>query len=117
MKATSDQHTLLPRLEEALRRRVCPVCVDRNVVGPCEVDARHDCSLFENLPRIARSIAQVHSDRMDEYVAAIRRDVCENCIHERLDGSCREREEIRCVLDRYLLPIVETIEEVIGIPA
>jgi hypothetical protein len=109
-----DQYWLLPKLQEALRQRVCSVCVDRSLDGPCAVDTRHECALFNNLPRIARSISSVQSDKISDYVAAIRQDVCDICIHERLDGSCKEREEVRCVLDRYLIPIVQTIEEITG---
>jgi hypothetical protein len=115
MESLSDQQQFLVTLEEALRQRVCSVCVDRNIEGPCEANARHECTLFENLPQLARSIAGVHSDKMDDYIAALRENVCSVCLYQRLDGTCQEREEVRCSLDRYLLPIIETIEEVRGV--
>lgn len=111
----SDQYQMMPVLEEALRRRVCSICVDRNPDGTCDVKARHDCALVENLPQITRSISRVHSDNMDEYINAIRENICAECPHQHLDGSCNERDEVRCALDRYLLPIIEVIEEVRGV--
>jgi len=102
-------------MKEALRRRVCSVCVDRNANGSCEVEARHECVLFESLPQIAQTISRVHSDKIDDYVTAIRENICSCCIHQHIDGSCQQREQLRCALDRYLLPIVDTIEEVRGV--
>jgi hypothetical protein len=42
--------------------------------------------------------------------------VCAKCPHQAADGICRVRGEVRCVLDRYLVLIVETIEEIQGLP-
>lgn len=115
MEPIFEQSQLLPVLEEALRRRICNVYVDRNLQGRSDLDEEHEATLFNNLPRIVQSISRVHSDKMEDYTAAIREDICAECVHQRLDGSCKLREEVRCVLDRYLLLIVETIEEAQGV--
>ena len=104
----------LKKLEEALRTRICSVCVDRPLEGVCHLEEEHECALF-NLPRIIQAVSSVHSDLLDDYVAAIRRDVCSQCVHQDDSGICRVREEVRCVLDRYLLLIVQTIEHVQGV--
>jgi len=101
----------LARLEEALRRRVCSVCVDRNVDGDCNLNARHECSLFERVPEIASALLRVHSDTIDDYIAVIREEVCDNCPNQDESGFCHVREEVRCALDRYLLLIVDALEE------
>ena len=108
----AEEYRILPVLEEALRRRVCTVCVDRNVDGTCDKEARHDCTLFDRLPEIARTICRVRSDNIEDYVAAIRGNICASCLHQNLEGFCKEREEIRCALDASLLPIIDAIEEV-----
>jgi len=65
MPASLEQYQTV--LEEMLRRRVCSVCVDRNVDGSCDLDAQRECVLFDRLPQVARSISRVHSDKMDDY--------------------------------------------------
>ena len=102
-------------LEELLRQRICSVCVDRNVDGTCSLSQQHECALFDRFPKIVRSIFRVDSDKIDDYVTAIREDVCADCVNQTLDGTCKVREEVRCVLDRYLLLIIGAIEEVKGV--
>ena len=111
----TDEYRVLPVLEEALRRRVCTVCIDRNPDGTCAKEALHECVLFDRLPEITRSICRVQSDKIDVYIAAIRTNICASCLHQDLTGFCKEREEVRCALDRYLVPIIEAIEEVRGV--
>jgi len=106
----------LSELEDALRVRICSVCVDRNPDGACHLELENECALFHSFPHIVEAVSNVHSNLMEEYVAAIRKSVCEQCVHQDKDGFCRVRGEVRCVLDRYLLLIVQTIEEVRGIP-
>ena len=102
-------------LEDALRARICSVCVDRNLEGVCHLDEEHECALFDSLPKIVKAVSNVRSDLIDDYVAAIRTKVCAKCPHQDEDGFCRVRGEVRCVLDRYLVLIVQTIEEVQGL--
>lgn len=100
----------LAALEELLRQKICAICVDRNADGTCTLNQQHECALFDRLPRIVRAISRVSSNKIDDYVTAIREDVCVDCIHQALDGSCSLREEVRCVLDRYLLLIIGALE-------
>ena len=79
------------------------------------MSARNECALFDRFPRIVQSVCRVHSDRIDDYIDAIRQDVCADCINQDPDGLCHVREQVRCVLDRYLVLIVGAIEEVRGI--
>ncbi len=81
----------------------------------CSLNDQQECGLFGHFPKIVRSVSRVQSDRIDDYVNAIREDVCSECVNQRLDGSCKLRAEVRCVLDRYLLLIVGAIEEMRGI--
>jgi hypothetical protein len=103
-------------LEQALRQKICGVCIDRNVDGICSLDESGECSLFAKFPRIAASIGRVQSDHLDDYVTAIRQDVCANCVEQEDDGTCKQRDQGICVLDRYLAFIVDVIEEARGVP-
>jgi len=111
MSPLVEQQQFLTVLEDALRKRVCSVCVDRNLEGPCALEEQHECVLFDRLPKIARTLSYIRSNRMDDYITAIRWEVCSECPHQRLDGSCAQREEARCILDRYLPLIVDAVEE------
>ncbi len=70
-----------------------------------------DCFLFANFPAIVQAIVRTRSDKIDDYVASIRENICTTCSNQDNEGVCQVREQVRCVPDRYLLLIVETIEE------
>jgi predicted metal-binding protein len=55
----------------------------------------------------------VNSNDIRDYIHAIRGDVCSIC-HEQSGGSCETRDQVRCSLDAYLIPVVEAIEEATG---
>jgi len=110
MNIVAEYEQVLPALEAVLRRRVCSICVNRNPDGSCDLDARHECMLFERLPSIAETISRIRSKNMEPYVTAVRETVCAECFHQRLDGSCPVREEHRCALDRHMVPVVGAIE-------
>ncbi len=105
------QPETLVSLEEKLRHRICPVCVDRDVDGTCSRDERGDCFLFANFPAIVQAIGRTRSEKIDDYVVSIRENICATCSNQDNEGVCQVREQVRCVPDRYLLLIVEAIEE------
>jgi hypothetical protein len=115
MNVNNNQSTEMNTLENALRVRICGVCVDRNLSGACLLEQERECALFSSFPKIVQAVSQVRSNLLEDYVEAIRKTVCSQCIHQDEFGICRVREEVRCVLDRYLMLIVQTIEEFQGI--
>lgn len=104
----------LMELEKIVRDRICVVCSDRNQDGACGREEPESCALFRLFPEVARAIFATQSDDIRDYVDAIRRTVCSVCVEEHADGSCNEREQVRCALDAYLIPIVDAIEEATG---
>ena len=110
MNTLLEYDQVIPILEDLLRRRVCSICPDRNLDRSCDLDSRHECVLFERLPSIAQTISRIRSEEIEHYVTAIQENVCAQCFHQRLDGSCQQREEHRCALDRHMVPIIWAIE-------
>ena len=104
----------LEELETVVRGRICAVCSDRDGRGGCGLEDPTACALFRLFPHVARAIQSTHSDDICDYVAAIRGEVCSVCGDEEPDGTCERREQVRCALDAYLIPIVEAIEETTG---
>lgn len=104
----------LDELEAIVRTRICAVCSERTAAGVCGMDKTVRCSLFELFPLVAQAILATDSEGIGPYIQAIRENVCSACVEQRLDGSCQLREETRCALDSYLIPIVEAIEEATG---
>lgn len=104
----------LEELESIVRNRICAVCSDRTVQGTCGLQNPDDCALFRLFPRVAQAIQSTHSGRIEDYVAAIRENVCSVCREEEIDRTCRQRREVHCALDAYLLLIVGAIEEAAG---
>lgn len=102
----------LAELESIVRNRICGVCTDRTVAGDC--GSPDPCELFELFPRVARAILSVDSDDIQQYIDAIRRDVCSVCVQQEPDGSCEKRRRVACALDAYLVAVVDAIEEATG---
>lgn len=102
---------------EAIRRRVCGVCLDSRIDGSCSVIGRV-CAIEAYLPEVVCAILATRSQRMVEYVDAIRAQVCSPCIHEDDRRRCTLRNEGDCALDTHLPLVVDAIEAVEGsVPA
>jgi hypothetical protein len=104
----------LVELESIVRKRICNVCTDRTVDGHCGLAAPIECALFRLFPEVAQAIQSVESDDIQQYLDAIRHNVCSVCADQAGDGSCETRQEVRCALDAYLLLVVDAIEEATG---
>jgi hypothetical protein len=103
-------HSLL-ELEAIVRSKLCGVCSDRTTEGQCGLENPANCALFRLFPEVARAIQSTHSDDINDYVAAIRKQVCSICGDQTKDGYCDKRHHVDCALDAYLLLVVDTIEE------
>ena len=104
----------LAELEALVRNRICKVCTERTVAGSCGLEGPASCALLDLFPQVARAIDSVWSDDINDYVAAIRKNVCSVCEAQSPDGSCEARQRVRCALDAYLLLVVDAIEMATG---
>ena len=102
-------------LESIVRAKICRVCTDRDAEGGCGLENPTDCALFRLFPQVVRAIQSTSSGNIEDYVAAIRANVCSICRDQEPDGTCETREQVRCSLDAYLIPIIEVIEEATGL--
>lgn len=100
----------LQQLERKVKDLICPVCTERRPDGSCEL-TEQECPITMHLPRLLDLVGSVHSDRMQDYVEKVRSDICSVCRTTLSPiGQCDYRQEGRCALDAYLLPIVEVID-------
>jgi hypothetical protein len=99
---------------DAIRRRVCAVCLDSADDGSCRLSGLRACALDEHLPRVLRAIQDVRERRDGTYASAIEVRVCRHCTARDTHGVCALRRGGRCALDVYLPLVVEAIEEVDG---
>ena len=106
-------HSLV-ELESIVRNRICNVCTERTVDGQCGLEEPSSCALFRLFPQVAQAIQSVNSDDIQQYIDAIRRNVCAVCADQASDESCETRQQVRCALDAYLLLVVDAIEEATG---
>jgi hypothetical protein len=104
----------LAELEEIVRNRICNVCTERTVNGTCGLDEPSTCALFNLFPQVAAAIQNTDSPNIEDYIAAIRKNVCSVCAEQDADGDCGLRQEVQCALDAYLIFVVEAIEEATG---
>lgn len=101
-------------LWEALRRHVCSVCLDAADDGSCGLGGERFCAIDSHLSRVVDAVSQVNSNRMDDYVAAIEREVCTQCLSQDPKGFCASRNRGECALYAYLPLVLDAIEEVQG---
>lgn len=99
----------------AIRQRVCSVCIDAVCHGDefvrCALPIDRACPVEEHLPQIVDVVTRVNSHLMADYEKALRETVCAIC--EQSDADfCVLRSQADCPLDRYFMLIAEAIYEV-----
>jgi hypothetical protein len=97
---------------EAIRRRVCAVCLDSVDDGSCRLSGLRTCAIDEHLPRVLEAVRDVRERRDDTYASAVETRVCRHCTDRDAHGTCSLRQGGRCALVVYLPLVVEAIDEV-----
>lgn len=97
---------------EAIRRRVCAVCLDGADDGACGLVGPPVCAIDEHLPALVDTILDLRSRNDDAYAAVVEARVCSHCSHRDDLGLCRLRRDGRCTVSVYLPLVVEAVEEV-----
>lgn len=96
---------------EAIKERVCRHCIDADSDGNCRLTPDKLCTIEANYDRIVKAILSTRSDRYEDYVAALRENVCENCSYGTPE-NCDDRNLVECPLDRYYPMVVDAIEAI-----
>jgi hypothetical protein len=102
------------RYREAIRRRVCAVCLDGRDDGTCGLTRSEPCALEELLPRIVDTIREVRQARDDAYAAAVEARVCGRCPDHGPLGRCALRRDGACALAVFLPLVVAAVAEADG---
>jgi hypothetical protein len=97
---------------EAIRRRVCAICLDGGEDGSCGLAGPPACAIEELLPRLVGAILDVRRRHDDAYAAAVEARVCSHCSHRDSLGLCRLRRDGRCTVSVYLPLVIEAVDEV-----
>lgn len=101
-------------MREAIRLRVCPLCLDGSESGECRLDQSRGCPLDTHLELIVDTILSVRSRRLADYLEAVEREVCSRCETPGPSGGCRLRDRGECSLCLYLPLVIEAVEDVTG---
>jgi hypothetical protein len=97
---------------EAIRQRVCTVCLDSADDGSCRWSGVRACVVDTHLPQIVEAVEDVRSGRERAIGPAVERRVCRECPERGPDGACAPRENGRCAVVAYLPLIVRAIDDV-----
>jgi hypothetical protein len=97
---------------EAIRRRVCAVCLDGTDDAGCGLVSPQRCPLDELLPRLVDAIRDVELRHHVAFAAAVEARVCAHCTLRDAFGLCRPRRDGRCAVAVYLPLVVEAVLEV-----
>jgi hypothetical protein len=95
---------------DAILQRVCRVCLDQRDDGSCGLTGR-ECAIEGHLPALVEALVAVESDRLEDYEAAVRGQVCTTCDVPDATGRCALREHGDCALSAYLALVVDAVEE------
>lgn len=98
--------------ERAIKDAAAAGCLDRDKEGNCAPPEGRTCALELNLRDIVTAVKAVKSQRMDEYAASIRENVCTHCINQDEHGYCLYRDRLDCCLDTFMMLVVDAIEQV-----
>ena len=98
--------------KDAIRKKVCVHCIDFGADGQCKLSSDRQCGVEIYLDKIIGTIRSVKSNLLQDYIEALRKNVCSECKNQNPNGTCRLRSEAECGLDRYFEMVVEAIEEV-----
>lgn len=98
----------------ALYEKVSTRCIDRSATGECRPGRGFTCRLQMYLDQIVDAVERVQSDRIEDYVEAVREKICTICEYQNPDGTCLFRDTAECDLHRYLPLVIEAVEEVSG---
>ncbi len=94
---------------EAIRRHVCALCrrmpLDSDA---CEPDV---CRIEKHMDGIVHAVMSVQSRSYDDYLHALRREVCPSCRDNDAEG-CMARSDGTCELDVYFPLVIEAIRDV-----
>lgn len=97
---------------QAVRDRVCTVCLDSDGHGNCRIDSSHECTIQKHLPLIVGVVNSAENGDMNACLRELRGTVCSRCRFQTVNGYCTARENIDCALDRYFPLVVGAIRGV-----
>jgi hypothetical protein len=102
----------IAELKNRLNAVICPLCSDRRADGSCGLDRIDECPITTHLDGLIYAAVTVNSPRMDDYVEAVRKDICPTCRHRASSvDRCDVRTEGHCALDSFLLPALEVVDD------
>jgi hypothetical protein len=100
----------MDRIHGAIRQNICRKCMDGDRTGYCRLSEGAQCAIDAFLPTIVETIANVQSSSYEDYVNALRHNICAQCHHQMSNGICVKRDTLECALDRYYPLLVDVIE-------
>lgn len=94
-----------------IQSRICRKCIDGDGRGNCRLPRGEQCALQQFLPAIVEIVSSLDSGSYDDYLRALRSQVCEQCREQLPDGRCLKRASLECALDRYYGLVIQVIDE------
>ena len=96
---------------EALRQRVCAICLDAQDDGRCAPGRATPCVLERDLEALVSAILSLpEAERAVRAAASVEAQVCGRCADRDASGACARRRDGRCAVAAYLPLIVEAVD-------
>jgi hypothetical protein len=116
------QHpALIPVVKYALRKDICPVCIERpagsETLGPTEPrSCEGECPIFNYTAKLIGIAVTARGARTAPVEHMVLDHVCDQCDHSETAGEfCADRFTRSCPLSVHYLKVIEAIEPVIAL--
>ncbi len=100
----------MQKYDEAIRKTVCAHCIDALPSGRCSLMRYTDCPVPKFLPQMINISHFLRSDFAVDYRSIMYKQICPTCPNS-VEGDCTLRAEAECPLDRYLVLVLEAIDQ------
>jgi hypothetical protein len=96
---------------EAIRDKVCSICVDSTDDGLCSLRNDEICAIEFHYKKLVELVERIDSENIRDYSGEMKKILCAECYLTDGEEKCTLRDDANCALERYFPLIVQTIRE------
>jgi len=86
---------------DGVRSSVCKSCSKSDANGRCLAAPGTECVLELYLPQVTKALESAHGGSVDEYMLALRTEVCSTCKFRDESGYCYTSDSFGCPLESF----------------
>ena len=96
---------------DGIRSQVCKECSKSDENGKCTAGPDAECVLELYLPQVTKALEAAHGGNIDEYVVALRTEVCATCKYKGETGYCYTSDTFGCPLESFFQAVANAAQK------